>query len=298
MRTLCTLLIYLLIAGAIHAQVEIPKEILRVAQYDDALKQGVDQKKPLALVMFDEESITDAAVPVVEDAFNLVKGWTIVVFVSLNKGHYEVGDLAPPFIAAYMETGDIKVPKIILASPREDIAWKVIGPSARRIKKGELKKEIKKQTSDVMPQITNYFAAKAPPALQPPGDKLIYWGLAKSTYALKKFARVEGETLHTLNKDDVESAYELSELKAASARYAKALAALTDAPPAPAPESKPGPEKWTNSKGREIEATFVKLEEGKVTLRLTSGKEHSLALSELSESSQGRARDLSAGQEK
>lgn len=47
---------------------------------------------------------------------------------------------------------------------------------------------------------------------------------------------------------------------------------------------------WTNTSGKTIQASFVKLDGEKLTIRTKEGKSHTLKLSQLNEASQGQAR--------
>lgn len=64
-----------------------------------------------------------------------------------------------------------------------------------------------------------------------------------------------------------------------------------DEKPAPAAEVPAGPLlDWTNTAGKTIQASFVKLDGEKLTIRTKEGKQHTLKLSQLDEGSQGQAR--------
>lgn len=292
MKTSCALLTLLALSAPLPAEIKIPKDVFRVAQYEEAVTQAKTQKKPLAFVVLDLASETKGAEESAEDAFDAVKGYGVVVVISTAAQNTDFRELSPPFYTAFVDTGALSLPVVMLAAPSEDFVWKTISPP-RKITAKDLRKLFRDGVAEVKPTVAAWFAAKTPPAPVAPGDKPLSWMLANGSGYQGVFIKVEGDKLYIRNAaGEVTSGKPLSDFKPATVRYAKMLAGLAVAPAATAASGPPAVEKWTNQEGREIEATFVSLKDGKVTLLLSTGKDSTVPLDSLSEASQARVKEL------
>ena len=126
-----------------------------------------------------------------------------------------------------------------------------------------------------------------------PGNKKLTWPHADGKSAVQGiFDKVEDEKLYyRISPGGPVTDTPLTEFHPATVRYLRYISGAgtrtkETEPPAPALE------KWTNAQGKALEATFIRLKDGKVTLRTAAGKEHTLALDSLSAESQARARQL------
>jgi hypothetical protein len=292
MKILCALAVLFAVHVPVLAGIKIPKGVFLIDQYDEALKQAKEQKKPLAIVRLDETAEGKGAEEIAEETFKSVTATAVTLFVSSRKENEQTYFLAPPFITASNEIGKHYLPDVMLCAPSEDVVWKIMYPPAARATVKELKQIFRNGVAEAKPAITAYFGDRTPPAFVHPGDKPLVWPFVKGKGFTGPFVKVEGENLFIKTpKGEVASPIPLKDLQPATIRYAKMLASLNAASAA---EPKSAPEKWTNSKGKEIEASFVKLADGKVTLHLTTGNDYTLPLTELSEASQTRAKELAA----
>ena len=291
MKLRSLLSVLLLLPVFVRAETKFPKGVFFIRQYEQALQTAAQKKKPLAVIMVGRDAsgmISDNS----EEAFKSVAELAVAVVVYDCD---ELNDLAPPLVtAAFAKStpeGVMPTPLLMLCSPAEDIVWKVVATVGDDVKVA--KTIFPGGVAEAKPAITAYFSTKTAPEITPPGDKQLIWPtLQKGSGHLGAFDKVEGGKLFLKGADgNALPEVELSTLRPAAVRYAKALAAPGAEAPASA-ETKPAMEKWTNSKGKEIEATFVKLADGKVTLRLTIGKDYILLLRDLSVASQARAEQL------
>lgn len=83
----------------------------------------------------------------------------------------------------------------------------------------------------------------------------------------------------------------LAKLSAGSKAYARMLAG-GGAGEGASKEEKTQTEPWTNTKGKVIQARFISLKDGKITLAMKNGKSVTFDLALLSEESQKRAKEL------
>lgn len=294
MKALSTLSAVLALAVSAWAEVKIPKGVFLIGQYEEALALAKTQKKPIAVVMLDENQEAKGAEESAEEAFKACTASAVVVFVSTLRESADLYGLAPPLITAVTDAGAHYLPLIMLAPPSEDVVWKTAFPEKNKGGAKELRKLFRAALEEVKPKAAAFFSAKTTPPLERPGDKPLTWALLKGKGYKGVFVKVENEQLFIKNeKGETGAGIPLADLKPATVRYAKLLAGQPAAAPAAA-DGKPAVEKWTNDKGAEIEATFVRLAAGKLTLRLTSGKEHTLPLESLAPASQARAKVLAA----
>jgi hypothetical protein len=292
-KILCALAAFIILSAPAPAEVKVPKGSFFIEKYDQAIEQAKEQKKPLVVVFYNEIAIGGDDESIVAEAFKSVTGLGVIVAVTLARGREELNSLPPPlFTAIAGRGGPIHTPLVMLCAPTEDIVWKVMAISGDDLKLA--RKIFHGGVAEVKPAIAAHFAAKPTPSMVHPGDKSLLWPGLMGKVHRGAFARVAGEQLFLKNEDGaLLQPIGFDVLQPAAVRYAKTVAAL-NAPPAASASAadKPSTEKWTNSKGKEIEAGFVKLADGKVTLRLTSGKTYTLPLTDLSVASQARAEQL------
>lgn len=297
---LCALL---LVCHAQAAGLKIPATVFRLAQLEEAVKQAKEKKKPLAVIAADASTTAKAMVDVSDDTLKSLLDYAVVVFIDGSEGKVNgLQLLSPPFFTAFQDNAKPVLPRVIIGTPTEDEVWLTV--NGDELQGGKHKKMLRETAATIKAKATPYFASKTPHAPVMPGDKMLMWGKAdKSGQYKAKFVKLDGENIQVSDEAGKEGSIKVSELSPAAVRYVKFIggeaAPVPDAAAPPAAGEKPaaaggGVEAWTNKQGKEIQASFVKLAAGKVTLKDAAGKEYTLPLDSLSPASQARAKELGA----
>jgi hypothetical protein len=224
--------------------------------------------------------------------------YAVVVFVDAGRGKTEnIAQLAPPFFTAFQDVGKPSLPVVLIGTPTEDEVWVTV--NGTELSDGKHKKALRQTAATVKLKADPYFASKTAVPPVKPGDKMLLWGKADGKGQYKgKFLALEGDNIRVANPAGEQGSVPLSDLNPAGIRYAKFIGgeSAPESAAAPAEEKKPAAavERWTNKDGKELQATFVSLANGKVTLRSAAGKDYVLPLESLSAVSQARAKELAA----
>lgn len=301
MKALCVPIAALMLVCQAMAEVKIPAGVFRIGQMEEAVEQAREQKKPLAIIGFDETVEKKDFAETNEDALKSVSGYATVVFISLAKeaNNTESRQLSPPLMKEFH--GINTLPVILIASPAEDDVW--ISVHGRELHPDKRKKVLRETEAAAKIKSTAYYGSKTPVPPVLPGDKILEWGVPEGKRAYEgRFVRLGSEHVHVVASTGKAGAIPFKELNAAAVRYAKWIAggAAAEKPgdkPGAKPEEKPvaGPvERRTNKDGKDLQAAFVRLVDGKLTLKSAEGKEYTLPLTALSLTSQVRAKELAA----
>jgi hypothetical protein len=311
MKTLYLPLTVFLLAGQAYADLKIPAAVFRVAKLEDAVKQAKEQKKPLAFLASHEGSreLNNTT----EDALKALGEFAVVVYCDAERGSAtDINQLAPPFITAFVGA-QISVPMAVIGSPAEDDVWDIV--SAKDMAGGRARKAIRQSAATVKTKSTPFFAATTPVPPVMPKDKVLIWSKkGEAGHYQASFVRVDGDRIVMSSKEKGEGAMPMEEMHPATVRYVNFLSQGSNegkqedqteevnrspgskpAAEKPATEKPAAPtaavEKWTNKDGKELQAAFVRLAGGKVTLRSAAGKEYTIPLDTLSPGSQSRAKE-------
>ena len=291
MKAPCAFLILLLTTVTAIAEFKFPAGVFRVAQLDEAMNEAAKQRKPLFVVHGDENHTPDHQ-DLLRELLKAGSDWSVTVFISL-KEEFSM----PPLLLSGRSASP---PMAFICSPESDKIWKVIAephnPSVEPVTPSTMRKHVRREIEPCKPEIAAWFAAKPPHGPELPGNKKLIWPHADGKSAVQGiFGKVEDGKLYYRNSPDTpETGTPLTDFHPATVRYVRYISGAgtrtkETEPPAPALE------KWTNAQGKALEAAFIRLKDGKVTLRTAAGKEHTLALDSLSAESQARARQLAGG---
>ena len=289
------LLVVLIAAPPAFGGIKVPPNAYRKGQYAAASKESLEKKKPLLIVISRENlnqkegGNTNENTEMVFTAFAKT---SVVLF--LESDNKPPAELPPPLLTWMVSiAGHEVLPRMVVAAPGATEVW--YHQDATDLADLSKARRVYKEGAD---QVAVKLAAwiKAPPATAaptPPGEAKLVWLRAGEGAVVGKFVKVADGKLHLIQENGSPGKIGLDELAPASAEYARQLEAATSAP-AVAPVQPLGPEKWTNQQGKAIEATFVALKDDRLTLRLATGKESTVALSSLAEASRKRAQELAA----
>lgn len=270
----------LLLPAPLRAELKLPADVYRTADLDKAMDEAVKKKKPLFIVYGNSEPGDKEETETQLDTLKAGKTWAITVFA----GSKEVLSLPPLVIMGAQESGTS--PTVIIASPEGDKVWKVIAQQTVK-PRAEMKDHVEAGIKACKADITKWFAAQPPHGPVPPGDRDLAWKKTdQESVSIGIFGKVQNGSLYFRGSADELPDIPVAKLTPAAQRY---LRYITGAGPAA-----PAVEKWTNAQGKVLEAAFLSLEDGKVTLRTAAGTEHTLALNTLSAGSQKRAKELAA----
>jgi hypothetical protein len=306
MKSLFAVLLALMLVCQARAEMKIPNGVFRIAKLEEAVKLAKEQKKPLAVVASEEKSKDMAEAT--EDIFKSLTDYAVVVYVNVGGLNFmEMAQLSPPL---YTEMSNALIPpKVLIGSPFEDEPWVTV--ESKALLGTGRRKALREAETKAKAKSVAFFAVPNPGPSEP-GDKELKWAKSDGNgHYTTKFVRVEGEEI-IMSWEGREGGVAFDALYPSAVRWAKSLkgspskeSAEEDvddkdkAKPAAAKKQEPGPmERWTNKDGKALEASFIKLDGDKVTLRNEAGKEFTVSIFSLSLTSQVRARERAAAQEK
>jgi hypothetical protein len=289
MKSAIFLLLTFLIPAQVFAEMKFPAGVFRMTQLDQAMDEANKQKKPLFLVYGDHTHESDPQhLEHLEDTLKAGSEWSVTVYISLKD---EI--LMSPILEGAVKGGSL--PMVFIATPEADKVFTTITPPSGPIEPKDLRKHVRAEINACKTEIAAWFAAK--PAHRPelPGDRTMLWlNQTRNTTEEGVFDRVENGKLYLRIAPNLpKSSIDLADLNPATRRYLRYITG-TDKQTKAQEETAPPLKKWTNTLGKTLEASFLSLKDGKVTLKTAAGKEYVLALETLSPESQEQARRLSA----
>lgn len=282
MKVAFGLVIFLILA--IPAMAEVPGGTYAIGELEKAQAEALERGKALAFLVSDPDSKYSKTKAATEQAIKELRRSAVVVFLDSKK---DAEVVMPPPVVTSLRSPTIGVfdPRVVLLTADlvevlEEIgSEKLVGDAARDTYR-ELRKALRGKLD-----------AWRPGGL-PPADELI-WVRADGRHYNGRFVAVKAGRLHVQSEKFGEGSLPLGELSPCSQIFAKRLAAMVEKP-------KPGGEEhevetWTSSEGGDLQASFVSLIDGKLTVETATGKAHTFPLKRLSQESQARAKDLAKG---
>ena len=270
-----------------HAGIKFPAGVFRMAQLDQAMSEASKQKKPLFFVYSDDtQNLSPNNPKLLEDTLKAGADWSVTVFIALQE---EI--LMPPTILSSIRGGYL--PMVFIATPETDKVWKIITPPSNPIEPRDLKKHVRAEINASKAEIAAWFTAKPAHGPELPGDRQLRWpNLTRKSWEEAVFDRVMSDRVYFRGRShSPNGGILLTDLNPATRRYLRYITGA-DTQPKAVETTAPAFKTWTNTQGKVLEATFVSLKSGKVTLRTSAGKEYVLATETLSPESQEQARRL------
>ena len=286
MKALMKLVLVLGCISTSLAGIKIPKHVFKASELDQAVKKAEEENKALAFVLTDQNSNCGLCNNASLEAFSKFKRDAIIVYLNSKKMEVDYQKLSPVVIGGLQAKSMGKyIPKAVITSADQSTYFASVAYE-------EMKES--KSFKDAINSAEKGLDGQAPGM---PEDAEYRW-IVKNTsrFYTGSFVEVtthkkkgellvlkkpEGKKVHIPTSELATGALAYAHSMNAKAKKAKAHAAIVE-------------ESWESAEGGKIiNATFVKLQERKITLKMQNGKEMTFDVSKLSKESQKRARELS-----
>ncbi len=296
MKTTTTLLAVLvaLASGSAFAALDVPKKVFPVKRLDEAIAKAKSEKKAVSLVFSQANTTCGICIAASSQAFKALDDHSIVVLV--NSGVIEeLALLSPPVFTALNEDSfGNTIPWAVVMSPDLTEPWDKV--KHEDMTNAKAYRAVEKSVKARLAQPVD--AAPATPAAAGERGSVFKWFLNSGQMYIGSFVRASENSLYLKTPEGHDQKVPLAELGPGVREYVNSLkkqaAGGSAATGDPAATKSAQPEKWSNTSGKVIEATFVSLQNGQVTLQLPDGKPAKVALTSLSPESRARAEAAAA----
>lgn len=253
-------------------------------QIEEATQLAEQKNKALAFVYTDETSTWGPCNASSLEAFKQLKKHAVVVYVNTKK--LEARESLSPVVmgALHAESMGNIIPKAVVTSPDQRTYMTSIAYKSMKEKKTfrDANKQVK--------------AALAGNSIEMPKDAIMSWSLSgKNGFHKGEFVKLQDDkTLIIKSPERGDYAIPMEKLSKGAQAYARLLAGggKEEAATSTTSDDQHALESWTNASGKQIQAKFLALENGKISLEMKNGKVVAFDLTKLSKDSQQRAREL------
>ena len=255
------------------AEAKLPRGVFTGLEIDAACAEAAKSRKGVALLLGHESSKSSSS------AIQKLKAFAVVVFIEVD-GHEERIMRPPVITALYHEKVGISSPRFAVTSP--DLAEFWTGASARDVRGSNASKVFRTVKEETLTNASAWDPSKAYETLS---KRILWWGLEDDKNTKGRFKRLGTEHLYLTDKDGKQIRYPFEQLTHATHTFAKRMSAMAAAARLPTFKVEP----WTSSDGKVLNAKFVSLKGGELTLETDAGKNVSFPVSRLDTESAKRA---------
>lgn len=175
------------------------------------------------------------------------------------------------------------IPKVVVTDPKSNEIWDSIGYKAINEKR-------LKETKGNIKEHLEGWSESDPPTIPKSNIK---WLTPSGTHYQGKFVGVKNGALMIVQPNKKKPMkLNFSKLSPATVSYAKKLAAIAREEAIAAKMPTLADEAWVSTDGRPLNATFVSLEEGKITLKGAGNQVFTFDLDRLNDESKARAKKI------
>ncbi|MCC5788196.1 MAG: hypothetical protein JJT75_01065 [Opitutales bacterium] len=265
------------------ASIQIPRQVYRVADFEEATARAERLDRPIALVLSNENTSCGLVVHATETAFRSLGNYTVVVFLQLNDAE-RAQKIPPNVFQAFQakEAGRI-IPKVVIAS--SDLRSVLGIVSYEDMKDNRTWQNVRREVS----------RALSSPENLPEQAKVTRWySVRGEVYRGDFFDLTDTHLVILRDTTKAERPILLENLSPATIAYARFV---KESQEAKEKEVEEAPElvfeRWTSKdNSRQIEGAFLSLQDNQVQLKTPDGEDLVFSIDLMNEESQKRAKKL------